>query len=560
MIKIKELSVQQINAALESLKKDVDSENKAILSASFPTKWNVSDESGENQGTAVVLQKNQQNVTLPMPTTIKGNFEGYLEGTAHYAEELLNDSIIDKVYPVGSIYMSVNSANPGTVMGGTWEELAPGRVLVGAGTVGQRTFTGGDTGGEYSNSYTPSGTVGGHTLTTSEIPSHTHTFTGDEVTSSANNRGHTHTVTATGSVSVTTNPTFTGDEVTSGANNRGHTHSVTATGSVSVTTNPTFTGSAVTSGANNRGHTHSVTATGSISGGEYSFTGTAVTSGANNRGHTHSVTAAGTVSSHSHTINTGNTSSSGTKTTVGFRFASGSTSGHQLTAKQIPAHTHTVTGSKQNGSSAGGVYKQTEGWTTRETSSAFGPDDTSTNLGNAHSHTVSSITGYLYGSTDSTQPTFTGSAVTSGGESQNHTHSVTAAGTIAVTTNPTFTGSVATSGGESQNHTHSVTAAGTISGGAYKFTGTSATSGGENQNHTHKVTASGTISGGAYTFTGTSATSGGESQNHTHKVTATGSNSNTGGGGSHSHSFTGSTTTISAEQPYLVVYMWKRVA
>ena len=38
---------------------------------------------------------------------------------------------IDKVYPVGSIYMSVNSTNPSTLFGGTWVRWGNGRVPVG---------------------------------------------------------------------------------------------------------------------------------------------------------------------------------------------------------------------------------------------------------------------------------------------------------------------------------------------------------------------------------------------------------------------------------------------
>jgi hypothetical protein len=66
----------------------------------------------------------------------------------------------DDVYPVGSIYMSVNNANPSTLFGGTWEQLKD-RFLLGAGD----TYTGGATGGEAT-----------HTLTTQEIPSHTHPY------------------------------------------------------------------------------------------------------------------------------------------------------------------------------------------------------------------------------------------------------------------------------------------------------------------------------------------------------------------------------------------------
>lgn len=38
---------------------------------------------------------------------------------------------IDMVYPVGSIYMSVNNTDPGTLFGGTWARWGQGRVPVG---------------------------------------------------------------------------------------------------------------------------------------------------------------------------------------------------------------------------------------------------------------------------------------------------------------------------------------------------------------------------------------------------------------------------------------------
>lgn len=67
-------------------------------------------------------------------------------------------ALLDGVYPVGSLYLSVSAANPATLFGGTWERLKD-RFLLGAGD----TYAAGATGGEAT-----------HTLTTAEMPSHTH--------------------------------------------------------------------------------------------------------------------------------------------------------------------------------------------------------------------------------------------------------------------------------------------------------------------------------------------------------------------------------------------------
>ena len=72
--------------------------------------------------------------------------------------EIRNAKIVDLVYPVGSIYMSVNSTSPATLFGGTWSQLKD-RFLLGAGN----SYSVGDTGGET--------TV---TLSTANLPSHSH--------------------------------------------------------------------------------------------------------------------------------------------------------------------------------------------------------------------------------------------------------------------------------------------------------------------------------------------------------------------------------------------------
>lgn len=56
-------------------------------------------------------------------------------------ENAIND-IVNVIYPVGSIYISVNNTNPSTLFGGTWEQIQD-RFLLGAGD----TYTAGDTGG-----------------------------------------------------------------------------------------------------------------------------------------------------------------------------------------------------------------------------------------------------------------------------------------------------------------------------------------------------------------------------------------------------------------------------
>ena len=62
------------------------------------------------------------------------------------------------LYPVGAVYISVNSTSPASLFGGEWESIG-GRFLLGA----DSTYTAGSTGGEAT-----------HTLKTTEMPSHNH--------------------------------------------------------------------------------------------------------------------------------------------------------------------------------------------------------------------------------------------------------------------------------------------------------------------------------------------------------------------------------------------------
>lgn len=81
-------------------------------------------------------------------------------------------TLFDIIFPINTIYLTVDNVNPETrFTGTTWEQVSEGRYLAGVGTGTDKNNTtqsftsesAGDTIGEYA-----------HTLTISEIPSHNH--------------------------------------------------------------------------------------------------------------------------------------------------------------------------------------------------------------------------------------------------------------------------------------------------------------------------------------------------------------------------------------------------
>lgn len=77
----------------------------------------------------------------------------------------VKEIILNTSYPVGRIIVSIDNVNPGTYLGGTWVSWGTGRVPVGVDTSQTEFNTVEKTGGEKK-----------HTLTISEMPSHSHSF------------------------------------------------------------------------------------------------------------------------------------------------------------------------------------------------------------------------------------------------------------------------------------------------------------------------------------------------------------------------------------------------
>lgn len=102
------------------------------------------------------------------------------------------NGICDLIYPVGSIYTSVNSTNPSTLFGGTWEAFGSGRCLVGVNTSDTDFNTVQKTGGAKTNSttYTPAGTNTGTAISVDQMPSHNHGVSISGTTGDGGNHRH----------------------------------------------------------------------------------------------------------------------------------------------------------------------------------------------------------------------------------------------------------------------------------------------------------------------------------------------------------------------------------
>ena len=103
-------------------------------------------------------------LTVTFPSEQVDGTEPSVLGTYYRATPAKMQSILDFIYPVGSIYISYSHVNPGAMFGGTWQRITNAFLWAtdASGTIGQ-------TGGEKT-----------HKLTVEEMPSHNHggTYTG----------------------------------------------------------------------------------------------------------------------------------------------------------------------------------------------------------------------------------------------------------------------------------------------------------------------------------------------------------------------------------------------
>lgn len=258
-------------------------------------KWNVAmtariteiEESYDANGRSLNVTLGKSTPTLSQ--SIKSDVADLKTATAAASGGGMNaESILLAVYPVGSIYISVNSANPGVVFGGTWVAFGAGRALVG--------FSSTDS--DFNAAEKTLG-VKTHALTTSELASHSHADTGH--THSIN---HDHAAVTSGGASADHSH---GVSITSGTVSSDHGHSFSVTTASAGThahalrnyNSAGSTGNAATMGGN-KGYTsnlatensgeHTHTVAGSTGGISANHTHAVVgNTGGRNADHTHSV-------------------------------------------------------------------------------------------------------------------------------------------------------------------------------------------------------------------------------------------------------------------------------
>lgn len=176
--------------------------------------------------------------TLTSPTmtgTPVAPTASYGTSTTQLATTAFVQAALQALYPIGSIYSSTVSTNPGTLFGfGTWVAYAAGRVMIGNGG----GYTAGSTGGSadaiaVAHTHTYSSTTG------TESATHTHTI-------SITDPGHIHSANVyqngydnyqgrfsadswNGASTLNTNSATTGITASAGTESATHTHAVSGT-------------------------------------------------------------------------------------------------------------------------------------------------------------------------------------------------------------------------------------------------------------------------------------------------------------------------------------------
>lgn len=156
----KQATTEQFNIEWQKNKAQLDSEIEGMIQEQFNQDWQEKENAINTKinvvSTDLATFKSETNTKISQNqsalNTFKKETDTKFTTTKEELTKLINTTL-DSIYPVGSVYISLNDTNPGTYLKGTWEQFAQGRTLIGVGSGSDgsdtQTFAVNDTGGEY---------------------------------------------------------------------------------------------------------------------------------------------------------------------------------------------------------------------------------------------------------------------------------------------------------------------------------------------------------------------------------------------------------------------------
>lgn len=155
----KQATTEQFNIEWAKNKAQLDEEIRGMVQDQFNIDWQERENAINLKITGVSNDlSNFKTETDTKFTTTKEELTSLINTTIDTTIHTTIDNTINSIYPIGSVYISLNKTNPGTYLKGTWEQFGQGRTLIGEGTGddGSNTmsFTAGSTGGNYEHNHT----------------------------------------------------------------------------------------------------------------------------------------------------------------------------------------------------------------------------------------------------------------------------------------------------------------------------------------------------------------------------------------------------------------------
>ena len=138
----------------------IQNNTDANFTADNEYEWNVQVNVADKLGSTTYNLLLPRGIPIAYVDTKKNSFGVNCFPKNEKSLEINGKTIFDMVYPVGSVYVSVNATNPSALFGGTWVQIKD-KFLLSAGD----TYKAGATGGEAT-----------HVLTVDEMPRHNHSI------------------------------------------------------------------------------------------------------------------------------------------------------------------------------------------------------------------------------------------------------------------------------------------------------------------------------------------------------------------------------------------------